>query len=223
MSSETVPVEQIFLRPLGSPLTLGMSGLTVASLVDSGLDLHWIGSGQAHDVGYILLTLPFALQLIACVLSYLARDGAVGAAVGVLSLSWFALGLIQTNSPPGSRSGAAGLMLVAAGTVVILSALAVTTTKPLPALVLALAGVRFLLSSIYLLGAAPGWREASGVLGLVVVALAAYCVLAFELEGARHRPVLPTFRVDSGRSHAETETSSQIDDLAREPGVRPTT
>jgi hypothetical protein len=30
--------------------------------------------------------------------------------------------------------------------------------------------------------------------GLVVVALATYCVLAFELEGQERRPVLPTFR-----------------------------
>src|SRR5437763_536577 len=37
-------------------------------------------------------------------------------------------------------------------------------------------------------------RDAAGMTGLVVVALATYCVLAFELEGQERRPVLPTFR-----------------------------
>jgi hypothetical protein len=33
---------RVFLRPIGSPLTIGLSGLAVASLVASGLALRWI-------------------------------------------------------------------------------------------------------------------------------------------------------------------------------------
>src|SRR5579875_1911458 len=163
MSAEQNPLApRVFLRPIGSPLTIGMAGLTIASLVQSGLDLHWLAVTQGHDVGLILISVPFLLQLLACVFSYLARDGATGAALGVLSVSWLALGLVHLTSAPGSRSGALGLMLLAAGAMLCLSAIAAASSKPLPGTVFTLAGVRFLVAGIYELGAATVWQHAAG-------------------------------------------------------------
>lgn len=217
------PGIRIFLRPIGSPLTIGMSGLAIASLVQSGLDLHWVDVSQSREVGLILLSGPFLLQLLACVFSYLARDGAAGAAIGTLSVSWLAMGLIHIASIPGSRSGALGLMLLAAGTVLALSAFVVMIEKPLPGTVFALAAARFFLAGIYELGGPGFWRDAAGVVGLVVLALAAYSVLAFELEGQQHRPVMPTFRRGSARAAVLGDPASQIDGVTGEPGVRRTT
>ena len=56
------PRAHIFLRPIGSPLTVGMSGLAIASLVQAGFDLHWVASSQARAVGVILRAAPFVLQ-----------------------------------------------------------------------------------------------------------------------------------------------------------------
>ena len=214
---------RIFLRPIGSPLTLGMSGLAIASLVQSGLDLHWLALDQTHDVGLILLSVPFFLQLMACVFSYLARDGAAGAAVGVLSASWLAEGLVHVTSVPGSRSGALGLMMLAAGGVLMLSSLAVGLGKPLVAAVFALAGLRFVAGGVYYLGGPAFWQNAGGIIGLGVVAGAAYCVLAFELEGQQHRPVLPTFRRGGAAAATTEDPASAIDGVMTEPGVRQTT
>lgn len=200
-----------------------MSGLAIASLVVSGLELHWISMDQTHQVGYILLAVPFALQLVACIFAYLSRDGAAGATLGVLSLTWFATGLIEATSRPGSRSGALGLLLLVSGSVLILSALAVATSKPLPAAVFGLAGIRFIVTGIYLLGASGAWRHASGIIGLVVLGGAVYCVLAFELEGQQHQPVLPTFRRGRGRAAIMGEPSIRIDGVTAEAGVRQTT
>ena len=61
------------LRPLGSPLTLGMSGLAIVSLVQSGVELHWTPLDQTAQAGLVLIAVPFGLQLIACILSYMAR------------------------------------------------------------------------------------------------------------------------------------------------------
>jgi hypothetical protein len=215
------PPVRVFLRPIGSPLTVGMAGLAIASLTQSGLDLRWISIDQTHQVGLILISVPFVLQLLACVLSYLARDGALGAAIGVLSVSWLAEGLVHLGSSPGSRSGALGLLLLAAGGVLALSAGVVAVVKPLPAMVLGIAGVRFLLAGVYQLGATDPWRDAGGVAGLVAVALAGYVMLAFELEGQQHRPVLPTFRRGSAR--LDRDPDQLVGALAREPGVRETT
>jgi hypothetical protein len=58
-----------------------------------------LGSQQATIyIGLILATVPFILQLVASVFSYLGRDGATGAAIGVLSTTWLALGLIHIVS-----------------------------------------------------------------------------------------------------------------------------
>jgi hypothetical protein len=213
----------VFLRPIGSPLTIGMSGLAIASLVESGFELRWIPASQQHEVGLILLSMPFLLQLIASVFSYLARDGATGATVGVLSVSWAALGLVLVSSATGSRSGALGLELIASGGLLGLSALAVSSQKLLPGATFALAGVRFVTGGIYELGAVTAWRHASAIIGLVVLGLAAYSVLAYELEGTRYRSVLPTFRRGRARLVPAPGPGEQLGALAREPGVRETT
>jgi hypothetical protein len=217
------PPAHIFLRPIGSPLTIGMAGLSVASLVQAGLDLRWVGVSQTTQVGLILLAVPFVLQLLACVFSFLARDGATGAAVGVLATTWAAIGLVHIVSPPGGRSGAMGLLLCAAAGVLALSTIAVGAAKPLPALVFLAAAVRFALAGIYELGGATFWPNAAGICSLVVLGFAAYCVLAFELEGQQREPVLPTFRRGRGAAAMSDGTQLQLDGIAREAGVRQTT
>src|SRR5579884_3962790 len=119
-----------------------MAGLTVASLVESGLQLHWVAAGQAKQVGFILIAVPFVLQLIACVFAFLARDGAAGAVLGVLGTSWGAIGVVHVASKPGARSGALGLLLLISAAVIILSGAAVLQAKPLPALVFTIAALR---------------------------------------------------------------------------------
>jgi succinate-acetate transporter protein len=217
------PPAQVFLRPLGSPLTVGMSGLAIASLVESGLDLRWIPASQSTQVGLIMLAVPFVLQLLACVFSYLARDGAGGAQLGVLATTWAGLGLVHIVSAPGSRSSALGLLLLASGGMLLLSAVAVSSGKPLPGVVFLAAAARFGLAGIYELGAGSAWRDAAGIVGLVVLALASYCVLAFELEGQKRQPVLPTFRRGRGALAMSDGIGAQLDGVAHEAGVRQTT
>jgi succinate-acetate transporter protein len=223
MSTEqSFPPPRVFLRPIGSPLTIGMAGLAIASLVESGLGLHWLAPTQGHDVGLILITVPFILQLLACVFSYLARDGATGAAVGVLSATWLSLGLVHLTSTPGSRSGALGLMLLAAGAMLCLSAIASVSAKPLPGAVFTLAGLRFLIAGVYELGAISTWQHAAGIVGLVICGIAGYCVLAFELEDQQHRPILPTFRRGRGRLALLGDPAQRVDGVSSEAGVRQT-
>jgi uncharacterized protein len=219
-SVDNAPQTHIFLRPIGMPLSLGMAGLAIASLVQSGYDLRWVSHGQGMKVGLVLLAVPFFLQFLASVFSYLARDGTTGTAVGVLSASWLAIALIHLASKGGHRSGALGLMLLAAGAILLLSAIAAAATKPLPGAVFAIVGIRFLLSGAYELGAPQALASAAGIAGLVVVALAGYCVLAFDLEGLEQRAVLPTFRRDRADAAVSGTPRAALDDVAHAPGVR---
>jgi uncharacterized protein len=213
---------RIFLRPIGSPLTIAMAGLAIASLLQAGLDLRWIATTEARQAGVILLTVPFVLQLLGSVYSYLARDGAAGAAIGVLATTWAGLGAVHLISSPGSRSGALGLLLLGAGGVLLASALAVCVAKPLPGLVFTTAAVRFALSGVYELGGSGTWRDAAGIVSLVVLGLSGYCVLAFELEDQKRRPVLPTFRRQRGAAAMSDGVAAQLDTIAHEAGVRQT-
>lgn len=211
------------LRPLGSPLTVGAAGLSMASLIESGFDLHWVAASQSHAVGLILVSVPFLLQSLACVLSYLARDGALGAAVGVLATNWLAVGLIRLSSSPGSRSGALGLLLLCAGALLTMTSISTGLRKPLPGAMLALAALRFAISGLVELGAGSAWSTAGGVTGLVVTAVAGYCVIAFELEDQLHRALLPTFRRTPAGQPPDTTWPVMVNGLTREPGVRPST
>jgi hypothetical protein len=56
-----------------------------------------------------------------------------------------------------------------------------------------------------------------------VITLAAYAVIAFELEGQQRRPVLPTFRGRLGAAAVREGLVTQVDGLANEAGVRRTT
>jgi uncharacterized protein len=217
------PAARIYLRPIGSPLTIGMSGLAIASLVQSGVDLKWIPTSEALQAGLILIAVPFVLQLLASILSYLARDGAAGAATGVLSTTWLALGLTHATAGTGHPTAVLGLLMLAAGGVLVLSAVAISVGKPLPGAVFMIGGLRFALSGVYELSGVSIWQGIAGVVGLVVCAGAAYCVLAFELEGQQHRPVLPTLRRGRAELAMADGASGQLDGVGREPGVRQTT
>jgi succinate-acetate transporter protein len=214
------PRVHIFLRPIGTPLSLGMAGLAIASLVQSGFDLHWIAKSESLKVGLVLLAVPFFLQFLASVLAFLARDGSTGTAMGVLSASWLAIALVHIASRGDHRSGALGLMLLAAGGMLLLSAIAIGATKLLPSAIFGIEGVRFALSGVFELGAAHLWGTAAGIAGLVVVAVAGYGVLAFDLEGLQHRAVLPTFRRGRAKAALDAAPAAALDDVVHEPGVR---
>ncbi len=217
------PAPRIFLRPIGSPLTIGFSGLAIASLVESGLALKWVPGSEAVQAGLILIAVPFVLQLLASIFGYLARDGAAGAATGVLATTWLALGLSHVTAASGRPIAVLGLLLVAAGGVLALSAIAIAAGKPLPGAIFLIAALRFGLAGVYELSGVSVWQEIAGIAGLVVCAGAAYCVLAFELEGQQRRTVLPTLRRGVAELGMSGGTGGQLDGVAREAGVRQTT
>jgi uncharacterized protein len=86
-----------------------------------------------------------------------------------------------------------------------------------------LTGLRFIVGGVYFLGGTGFWQDAAGIIGLGVVGTAAYCALAFELEGQMHHPVLPTFRRSRGAAAITDDPAAAVDGLIREAGVRQTT
>jgi succinate-acetate transporter protein len=196
-------------------MPLGLAGLVIASLVLSGLDLGWVPVAQSKVIGIVVLAGAVPLQTIACVSALPARDGAAATSMGLLCVSWISMGLVRLLSVPGTTSDPLGLVLLATGTLLAGGALAQFAGKPLAGLVLGLAAGRLVLSALYELTHTGAWQTVSGIVGLAVVATAAYLVIALQMEDAQDRAVLPTFR--RGRA----VLSADLDGAVSEAGVRP--
>lgn len=196
---------RIVFRPIGSPLPLGFAGLFVATLMLSGLQLDWLEPADGQIVAFSLLLFAAPVQLVTSLLAYAARDGTVGTGMGILGATWLTVGVSLLSLPPGATSDGLGLLFVTAGAAMLAPAISAVGSKPLAAAVLGTAAVRLALSGVYNLSSSEGWENAAGVVGLVLAAMAAYAIFAFELE-------------QSGRSFPPT---ARRDAATAEPGVRP--
>jgi succinate-acetate transporter protein len=210
----------IMLRPIASPMTLGLLGLAGGSFVLSGLQLGWIAATEGHNVALILLAFVFPLQFLASVFGVLGRDGIAATSMSVLACTWLSISLVQMGLRPGLTSDALGLLLVAACVAMLVPAAAALTSKLVLAAVFATAALRFLTSGAYQLSGSSTWKTAAGVVGLALSALAVYAATATALEDAMRRPVLPAGRRGFGLQALTGSLPEQVTAIHHEPGVR---
>jgi succinate-acetate transporter protein len=211
---------RIVLRPIGSPMALGLFGLAGATWVLAGLQLGWMDAAEGKKVALVAIGFAFVAQLIACIFAFLARDGVVATAMGELGLIWLVIGLVTYTSPPGSKSDALGLFLLFAGVSMFLTASTAATSKLVPALVFATAAMRFFLGGLDQLTGDEVWEDLAGVVGVALALLAVYAAWAAELEDAQGRTVLPLGRRGKGREAAEGSLLEQVREIESKPGVK---
>lgn len=198
------PDSVVMLRPVANPLPLSFLGLALASATFAAVELGWVPPGQERVAALVALLVALPLQGLASVLGLIARDPVAGTGAGLLAATWGTIGVVTLVTPPGRREPALGVLLVAAAAAAAVPVVA-GSSNPLAATVMGLSGARFGLTGISQLASAPVWQTVAGVAGVVLALVAGYAALAFELEGARGRPVVPV-----GRQSAS----------APEPGVR---
>jgi uncharacterized protein len=205
----TIPPAEtrVMLRPVASPLPLGFLALALATIPFTAVQLGWVPptEGRVAAIGAVAATVP--LQLLASVLGFLARDVVAATGMGVLAGTWGTVGLTTLTSPPGAVSAGLGVFLLTAGVCMWVPA-AAAMAKLVPATVMALAGLRFVVTGAYELTGSAAWKAAAGWVGLLLGAVAVYAALALALEANAGRTVLPLGR------------RGPID-VATEPGVRP--
>jgi succinate-acetate transporter protein len=211
---------RIVLRPIASPLALGFFGLAAATFVLAGLQLDWVPPAQGKQVALCVLAFTVPLQFTASIFGFLARDGVAATGMGLLSGIWAAIGLVLLTGSAGSTSSALGLFLVIAGVAMWAPASAAAAGKLMPSLVLATAGLRFVLTGVYQLSGAKTWENIAGYVGVVLAALAIYSAYAAEFEDVLERPLLPLGRRGSGRKAVEGPYGQQVETLVHEAGVR---
>jgi len=216
----TEAVTRIVVKPIGSPVGLGLFGLAAGTLVLSGLQLGWVDAAEGLNVGLILLAFPFVAQLLASIWSTLARDGVATTAMGVLSLTWLSTGLALAASDPGQTSDALGMLLLASAVAMALTGLVAAMSKLVIGTVFLTAALRFALGGVHQLSGNEFWENAAGVVGLFLFALAVYTAFAAELEDAQGETILPLGRRMKGRLALEGSLDEQVKHAPNEPGVR---
>jgi succinate-acetate transporter protein len=210
----------VSLRPIGAPTSMGLYGLGAASWTLAGLQLGWIPPDEGKTVALVLLGFAFIGQLLASVFGFLGRDGTVGTAMAVLSLTWLVTGLALHSSPPGATSKALGLCLLFSATAMVLISITASTSKLVIASVFGLAAIRFAVAGGYELSGSTAWERLSGGLGVALVVLALYTAFAAGLEDALGRTLLPLGRRGQGRLATHGSLLEQISNIPTEPGVR---
>jgi uncharacterized protein len=210
---------RVVLRPIGSGLPLGFFSFGIGMLLLACSAIGWIPLGEQKDVGMMLVSFVFPLELIATIMAFLARDTLGATTLGLFTTSWLALGWADRDSPPGATSVTIGIYLFGFATAALLLALMSTRGKPFFSVLLLAAVTRMVLSGTYEVGGPHELYRISGGFALALAALAMYGGAALGLEDAQQRELLPLFRRGAA-DEAFQGYEAQLDRLEAEPGVR---
>jgi len=168
-----------------SYLAIGFCGLAIASAVVAAQHLRWIPAAQGHAVALAVLATVVPLQAVGAGCALVAGDTVSATGAAVLSATWGADAAIALSLPAGATSDARGVALLAAACALAIPAVAGAVARLGPAMVIAAAATSFTAAGLYDLTAAAFPRVLSGVLGLLVSALALGWALALALGEAR--------------------------------------
>lgn len=210
---------RIMLRPIGSGLPLGFFSFGIGMLLLGCSAIGWIPVLEQKNVGMMLMSFVFPLELIATIMAFLARDTLGATTLGLFTTSWLALGWADYASLPGVTSVTLGIYLFGFATAAFLLAVMSTLGKPFFSLLLGAATARMVLSGIWEVGGSHEWYKVSGGFGIALAALAMYGGAALGLEDARQGELLPLFR-RGGAEQAFHGYEEQLGRLEAEPGVR---
>ena len=200
---------RVVLRPVATPLPLGMLGLVVASGTYAAVQLGWVPTSQSHTAGLAALFFAVPLQLLAAAIGFATRDSVAATGLGLQAGLWAVTGLTTVTSPPGTTNQVLGVVLVTVAASLLVPALS-AGSKPVAALVFLTTALHSAALAVYELSSSTGWQTTTGVIGLVLAGLALYTALALELEGAYQRRSLPIGRRSSAVDRGEPGVRRQL-------------
>jgi uncharacterized protein len=219
-SSRDAPA-RVVLRPVGTPVALGLGAILMGTTMLSGLQFGWLsGVQEQRTVAIVAVAAAFPLELIASVLAFLARDALAGTGLGIFSSVWAVSGLTLLTGPAGATNDALGMfLLLGAGTLLLLLLSAGRGRLILGVLILC-GCARLAVTGLYEIKATDGLEEAAAILGLLLGAVAAYGIVALLMEDLPRKALLPVGRSGRAASSLAGGIADQLEDLEHEAGVR---
>lgn len=212
---------RIVLRPLASPLPLGLFAFALGSLVLGVSQLGAFGPTGGDPTVTVMLAAFVALpQLLAAVIAFLTREATVATLLALVGMSWPANVVVLALNPGAMSNAPRGVLYLGVATVLVLLGLSALAAKPFVGALVLAAATRFVVNGVFDVTAIRWIEVVSGVASLVGAALAGYLALAFALEDSRHETVLPTGRRGAAARAFTSDLDSQLTAVAHEAGVR---
>jgi uncharacterized protein len=211
---------RVVLRPIATPLPLGVVALPMSTVVFSAVQLGWVDVDQGRAAALTAVAVTMPLQLLASVMGFLARDAVAATGMGVLAGTWGVVGLVTWTSAPSATSAGLGVLLLASAAAMLVPATAEACSKVVASVVMGLAAGRFAVNGMYELTGSIHWQNVAGLTSLALAGAALYAALALELEAATQRTVLPVGRRGRGQAAARGRSPLQPAELDVEAGVR---
>ncbi len=216
------PQVRIVVRPYGSAIPLGFFAFGIGMFLYAALDASWVKTSDAQTIGLILAAFVAPLELIATIFAFLARDTVAAATLGLFGASWLVGGLTTMEAKPGILDPGVGYFLLAFTVVIVLLGIVAFLGKPFIGVLLLVSSARAVLAAVYELGGGVGWNRAGGWLALGIFVIAMYGGIAFLIEDALGRTVLPIGRRGGSKEAVEGNLADQLRGLEDEAGVRHT-
>ncbi|HWD63857.1 MAG TPA: GPR1/FUN34/YaaH family transporter [Solirubrobacteraceae bacterium] len=216
----THPAVRINLRPLAGPLPLGLYSFGIGMMVIGAQTAGWIPVRQDLQVGLVIASFVFPLELLAVIFGFLARDTLAVTVLGLFTTSWLTQGLALILGPPGVPSVTLGFFLMAFSAVIYVTSLVAISGKPLLGLIMFLSASRGVLDGLFQFTGTHGVALAAGIVATVIAGLALYSGTAFLMEELRHRAILPVFRRGNSATAIQGQLSDQLLPATAEAGVR---
>jgi uncharacterized protein len=218
---EALERTSIVLRAYASPLPLGLFAFAIGNVLLAVTHLGGFSQQDTRVVMVMLATFIALPQFLAAVLGFLTREPLVATLLGLLAVTWPTDVVVQEYTGA-TTSAPRGVLFCALAGVLVLMAIPGLTSKPLFSVVLVSAALRFVAGGVYDLTASTTWMRISGIVAIVVAALAAYLATALVIEDVRHRTVLPVGRLGGteSRSAMEAGLAEQTRSLPHEAGIR---
>jgi uncharacterized protein len=221
MNAERDGRARIFLRPLGTPLALGLTAILLGTTMLSGLQFGWLdGAADQRTVAYVGLAAAFPLELLAATLCFLARDALAGTGLAAFSSVWAVSGLTLLTGPTGGTSDALGMFLLVCAAVLALLLLSAGGGRLMVGVAIACGFVRLTLTGLYEVLGSSGLELAAAIAGLVLAAACAYGIVALLSEDLPRRSLLPVGRSGRAASSLGGSLDDQLLELEHEAGVR---
>lgn len=211
---------RITLRPIGSPLPLGLLALVPAGVVLGLLQLGALRLDQTRTVALLLLGFVVPLMLLSSVFAFLARDTVAATGLGLFGGTWLATALALLSGRPGATSPALGVFLLCVGGGLVVLVASASFGKLGPALVIVVGAARFVVAGLYELNGSRGLEHAGAILGLCLAGTALYSALATAVEDVHGSSKLPMLRRRQAADAISGPFDAQLERIEHEAGVR---
>ncbi len=219
-SARLNPQLRINLRPLATPLPLGMYSFGLGMLLLAAQTAGWIPLSETKQVGMLLVSFVFPLEAVAAIVAFLARDTVAGTVLGLFATSWLALGLALIVGHPGATSITLGFFQLGFAAPILALAVTASAGKPLLSAIMIMSASRSILDGLYQVSSTTSLERAAGYVAAAIAAFALYAGTALVIEDVRQDPLLPVLRRGAGSVAMDGNLGDQLERAGGEAGVR---